>query len=142
MAYQIINNNIVSQTTQGTKTSFNKTNVDAIVSALKQVNISNIYMQVGILSCVAKECLFNLVDENLNYSTTNSLMKIFPSYFTGTGRPDPSNYINNPEQLSNYIYYNSWNSSNKLLPIGHQRSQCWYRQTWKLSINWWLFIQG
>lgn len=44
--------------------------------------------------------------ENMNYTTTARILKIFPNYFslTDPSKEDPNNYVSNPTAIGNYVY--------------------------------------
>jgi len=48
---------------------------------------------------------FSIKNENMNYTTPQRLIDIWPSRF-GKGKLDPAGYIRNPEKLANEVYAN------------------------------------
>jgi putative chitinase len=106
MPYEIKNGNIVAKGTNGSKKSFNKQAVDAIIGECKRRGVTNKYIIAGILATVSKESGFVPQNENLNYSA-EGLKKIFPSYFGGKNtKPGTSagDYAKKPEKIANYVY--------------------------------------
>jgi len=79
-----------------------QSNVILVLRSLNKYGITNPYMQIAILATIAKESAFNPRSENMNYTTPERLMAVFPSYFKTRESALP--YVRNPEALANYVY--------------------------------------
>lgn len=84
------------QTMTNTKTIYE------IIKALNSVGITNKYLQAGILATISKETNFVPNRENLNYTSSERLLQVFPSYFSSVADTLP--YLNNPILLANKVY--------------------------------------
>lgn len=77
-------------------------NILLVKSALNKYGITQPYIVNAILATVAKESLFQVRNENMNYISTARLRAVFPSYFKTDAEAAP--YVKNPEALANYVY--------------------------------------
>ena len=69
-------------------------NILLVKSALNKYGITQPYIVNAILATVAKESLFQVRNENMNYTSTARLRAVFPSYFTTDA--DAAPYVKNP----------------------------------------------
>lgn len=55
------------------------------------------------------------VSENLNYTSENRLMEVWPSRFSTSddNKRDPGDYTNDPEKLANFVYANRMGNGNE-----------------------------
>ena len=74
-----------------------KINMDVIIDTLKKGGYTNPYTIAGICSIISKESVFNLIRENMNYSTD----RIGQVWGRLRGRSDLGH---NPEKLANTVY--------------------------------------
>lgn len=71
-----------------------------ITVAVKRYNITHV---AEFLAQMAHESgLFTRLQENLNYTTTERLMDVFPRYIPTKGLA--MQFVNRPEKLANYVY--------------------------------------
>ncbi len=75
----------------------------------KDYGIDNKFKLQHFLSQAAHETggFNNIVStENMNYTTAERLLKIFPKYFslTDINKENPTQYVGNPELIGNYVY--------------------------------------
>lgn len=89
--------------TEAAKTAA-KVGVGTIVAGLSAVGVTNAYAQAAVLANVKKESDFKLTSENLNYTTTERLRKVFPSKTKTKTDDELKQYLNNPEGLAEFVY--------------------------------------
>jgi predicted chitinase len=82
---------------RNTLNSTQKVNMDVIIDTLKKGGYTNPYTIAGICSIISKESVFNLIRENMNYSTD----RIGQVWGRLRGRSDLGH---NPEKLANAVY--------------------------------------
>ena len=79
-------------------------NVKVVIEELKKVGFTNSNLIIGILACVAKESGFVPKEENLNYTSIDRLITVYPSFFKGKPEEEVLPYLKNPEKLANLVY--------------------------------------
>ncbi len=87
-------------------------NVKSVIDELKKVGITNRHLVIGILACVAKESGFVPKEENLNYTSIDRLLTVYPSFFKGKPKEEVLPYLRNPEKLANLVYGGRYGNNN------------------------------
>lgn len=78
---------------------------DALEPALQKYGIDTRDRIAAFLAQTGHESgQFNVLEENLRYSTAERLMKVWPKRFPTVGSAQP--YVNNPQALANTVYAN------------------------------------
>lgn len=76
---------------------------DALNLAFKEFGMTDPSEQAGLIGvCTVETGGFNIVSENLNYSTAAQLCRVWPSKFKTEADATP--YLHNPEKLANRVY--------------------------------------